>query len=181
MSERQRLFFALWPDEALCAALAPLLTLQRECGGRAYPPANLHLTLHFLGSVVAQTRDCLEQAADAIVLPPFAMTLDRFGYWPRPRVVWLGCGETPPPLTALVDAVNGVAEGCGLEPERRPYQPHLTLLRKARQMPLAEAPTLRWPVDAFVLAESLSTPAGVEYRVLRRWRLRGGEQVTGSR
>lgn len=176
MSGPSRLFFALWPDEALRGSLAPLLKLQRECGGRAHPPANLHLTLNFLGSVAAQTRDCLEQAADAIVLPPFTLTLDRFGYWPRPRVVWLGCGETPPPLTALVDAVNGVVEGCGMEPERRPYHPHLTLLRKARQLPTVEAPSLRWPVDAFVLAESVSTPAGVEYRVLRRWCLRNGDR-----
>jgi 2'-5' RNA ligase len=173
MNEQQRLFFALWPDEALRETLTPLLRLRRECGGRAHPPANLHLTLNFLGGVATQTRDCLEQAADALVLPPFALTLDRFGYWPRPRVVWLGCSETPPPLVALVAALNGVAEGCGLEPERRPYHPHLTLLRKAHQAPVGAAPELPWQVNDFVLAQSLSTPEGVEYRVVRRWPLKG--------
>ena len=171
MSERQRLFFALWPDDALREALSPLSKLKRECGGRAHPASNLHITLNFLGMVDTETRACLEQAAGEIVLPPFELTLDRFGYWPRPRVMWLGCSETPEPLARLVAELNRGMERCGLEPERRPYHPHLTLLRKAMQAPAGPAPELPWPVTDFVLAESASTPNGVEYRVLRSWPL----------
>lgn len=171
MSERQRLFFALWPDDAMREALTPLLKLKQECGGRDHPPANLHITLNFLGAVDAETRDCLELAAANIVTPPFDLTLDRFGYWPRPRVMWLGSSEIPQPLADLVMALNRVVEQCGLQPERRPYHPHLTLLRKARQAPLGSPPELHWQAHDFVLAESVSTPAGVAYRVLRRWPL----------
>jgi 2'-5' RNA ligase len=178
MSERQRLFFALWPDEPLREAITPLLQLKRECGGRAHPPANIHITLNFLGGVEAATRDCLEQAAAGITLSPFELTLDRFGYWPRPRVMWLGCNDTPPPLGELVEALNRVVEQCGLQPEQRPYHPHLTLLRKAHQAPTVSPPELHWQINDFVLAQSLSTPAGVEYRVLRRWPLK---PVTGDR
>lgn len=178
MSERQRLFFALWPDEALREALTPLLRLKRECGGRAHPPSNLHITLNFLGMVDAAIRDCLERAADEIAVPPFELTLDRFGYWPRPKVMWLGCSKVPGPLQALVEGLNGAMRGCGLQPEGRPYHPHLTLLRKAQRAPTAEPPSLTWQADDFVLAESVSTPGGVEYRVLRRWPLRG-KLVTG--
>lgn len=173
MSDRQRLFFALWPGDALRESLTPLLKLKRECGGRALQPANLHITLNFIGMVDADSRDCLEQAAGEIVSPPFELTLDRFGYWPRPRVMWLGCSEMPDPILQLVSELNRVVELCGLEPERRPYHPHLTLLRKAKQAPLAPAPELHWQVDDFVLVESASTPSGVEYRVLRSWPLRG--------
>lgn len=173
MSERQRLFFALWPSGEMREALTPLLKLKHECGGRAHSPSNLHITLNFLGMVEANTRDCLEQAAGEIVIPPFALTLDSFGYWSRPRVVWLGCSETPGPLSELVTELNRVVEQCGLEPEQRPYQPHLTLLRKARQAPKQAAPELSWQAREFVLVESASTPGGVEYRVLRRWPLRG--------
>ncbi|MEN8170082.1 MAG: RNA 2',3'-cyclic phosphodiesterase [Pseudomonadota bacterium] len=176
MSERQRLFFALWPDEPLREVITPLLKLHRECGGRAHPPGNLHLTLNFLGGVGAETRDCLERAAGEIIIPPFELTLDHFGYWPRPRVVWLGCSEIPEPLGELVVALNRVVERCGLQPEQRPYQAHLTLLRKARQAPAGPAPELPWRVNDFVLAQSVSTLSGVEYRVLRRWDLKAGNR-----
>lgn len=180
MDDRQRLFFALWPDEALRRELTPLLKLYKECGGRAYSPGNLHITLSFLGSVDSSTRDCLVQAAGEITAPPFQLNLDRFGYWPRPRVVWLGCSEIPPTLTDLVERINRLVEQCGLQPERRPYQPHLTLLRKAQRGPAATAPNLAWEVDAFALVESVSTQQGVEYRVLRRWPLMAEGQVTKS-
>lgn len=176
MSERQRLFFALWPDEALREALAPLQRLKGECGGRAVPTPNVHITLNFLGNVDADTRDCLEQATSDIVVPRFELTLDRFGYWPRPRVVWLGSSETPQPLTDLVAELNNVVEGCGLQPERRPYHAHLTLLRKARQAPTEQPPVLPWQVNEFVLVESVSVAGGVEYRVLRRWPLEAGDR-----
>jgi 2'-5' RNA ligase len=173
MSDRQRLFFALWPGGKMRDALTPLLKLKHECGGRAHPPGNLHITLNFLGGVNADIRDCLEQAAGEIVIPPFELTLDRFGYWSRPRVVWLGSSETPEPLRELVKELNRVVEQCGLEPEQRPYQPHLTLLRKAKQPPSEAAAEFQWSVKDFVLAESVSTPGGVEYRLLRRWPLLG--------
>ena len=171
MSERQRLFFALWPSGKMREALTPLLKLKHECGGRPHPPSNLHITLNFLGMIATDTRDCLEQAAGEIVIRPFELTLDRFGYWSRPRVVWLGCSETPEPLSELVTELNRLVEQCGLEPEQRPYQPHLTLLRKAKHPPSEAALEFQWSVNDFVLAESVSTPGGVEYRVLRRWPL----------
>lgn len=173
MSDKQRLFFALWPSEALRELLTPLLKLKRECGGRPPSPANLHITLNFLGMVDADTRDCLEQAAGEIQVPPFELALDRFGYWPRPRVMWLGCSETPPSLLGLVERLNRVVKQCGLQPEKRPFHTHLTLLRKAKQPPTVSAPDLSWQVNDFVLVESVTAPGGVEYRVLRRWPLRG--------
>lgn len=173
MTQRQRLFFALWPDDSLRSALAPLLKLKRECGGRAHPADNLHMTVNFLGGVDTDTRDCAEQAASDIVIPPFELELDHFGYWSKPKVVWLGCRETPRPLQQLVSSLNDVVTACGLQKEERPYRPHVTLLRKAQRAPAKPAAVLHWPVNDFVLAESVSTPSGVEYRVLRRWPLRG--------
>ncbi len=173
MNERQRLFFALWPSGKMRESLIPLLKLKHECGGRPHPPGNLHITLNFLGMVDADTRDCLEQAAGDIIIPPFELTLNRFGYWPRPRVMWLGCNETPPAMIDLINGLNRVMEQCGLQPDSRPYHPHLTLLRKARRAPEQSAPELSWQAREFVLVESASTPGGVEYRVLRSWPLLG--------
>lgn len=167
----ERLFFALWPDDSLREIIAPLGKLHRQCGGRPHPPGNLHITLSFLGRVDDVSQECVELGAGEIAVPTFELTLDRFGYWPKPRVMWLGCTETPEPLLQLAGALNQVMIQCGLKPEERPYHPHLTLLRKAQRSPTVTAPVVQWTVDSFVLCESVSTPTGVEYRVLRRWPL----------
>lgn len=169
--ETQRLFFALWPDDGLRSELKRLAR-QAGRGGRPVSPDNFHITLAFLGCVTAPTRACLEHAADAIRLPPFTVSLDRIGYWARPRVVWLGAAETPEPLRFLVSQLNRGVEQCGLRPDSRPFQPHLTLLRKASRGPTrTEVPSLQWTVEQFALAESTTLASGAVYHVLRRWPL----------
>lgn len=178
-AEHQRLFFALWPDEAVRRQLADYRDLLKGCRGRLVVPENLHITLAFLGSVDADTRSCLEQAADIISVPAFTLKLDELGFWRRSQVVWLGTGETPEPLLGLASALKQAMLGCGLEPESRPFQTHLTLMRKARRAP-AEEPceATLWPVADFALMLSDTRPEGVRYEVLQRWPLK---QVTGDR
>ena len=105
----QRLFFALWPDPAVRAALAGVtarLTLPR---GRLTPPQNLHVTLVFLGAADAARRACVEAAADGVQAEGFTVTLDRTGWWRRPQVFWAGSSVTPQPLLDLVGALQA---GC---------------------------------------------------------------------
>lgn len=178
-TETQRLFFALWPDSALqqaCHGVARAVVQD----GKPVPASNLHLTLAFPGSVDAGQRSCLEQAAEAIRLPQFSLTLDSAGFWPRPRVIWLGITKTPETLRELARQLNACLAGCGLEPERRPFAAHLTVARKARRGPeQAVIEALHWAVADFVLAESLTLPEGAQYRVLRRWPLVPDEQDRG--
>ncbi len=116
----------------------------------------------------------MEKCADTIQLPPFELVLDRAGYWPRPRVVWLGCSEVPPALQALAGRLNAAMATCDLRPENRPYSPHLTVLRKANRGPVQDAVTpLHWGVNDFVLVQSLTLPEGPQYQVVRRWPLAG--------
>ena len=171
--ERQRLFFALWPDEALRSKLADYQPLLKGCGGRLVVLENLHITLAFLGSVDSTTRACLEDAADVIATPTFTLQMDELGFWRRPQVVWLSARETPPPLLALVAALKQAMIGCGLEPESRPFQAHLTLMRKAWRAPLElNPPAMDWPVADFALVASDIRSEGVRYEVLRRWPLK---------
>jgi 2'-5' RNA ligase len=170
----QRLFLALWPNGAQREQLAGYYPLLRGCGGREVPPENLHITLAFLGSVEPATRACLEQSLDKVSLPPFTLTLDQLGFWRRPRVVWLGAAAIPEPLTALVAEIKRAMLGCGLEPESRPFQAHLTLMRKAWRGPLEEPPPFNWPVEGFALVASQTLPEGARYEVLRRWSLKDG-------
>lgn len=171
---RQRLFFALWPDEEVRGQLAIYPPRLRGCGGRVVAVDNLHITLAFLGSVDEATRCCLEEAADAIQLPPFTLELDQLGFWRRPHVVWLGAEKTPESLLDLAELLKKAMIGCDLEPDERPFQAHMTLMRKARRPPAAEDPVqpFSWHIRDFALVLSETLPEGVRYRVLRRWGLK---------
>jgi len=167
----QRLFFALWPEPSVRSGLQQCLSPLADATGRPVDPDNLHLTLAFPGHIDATTQSCLEQAADAIHLPRFTLRLDHFGYWKHPKVIWYGPSEVPIELISLVAELEEAMRACGLNPESRPYRPHVTLLRKAQAMPKAAAPAMVWRVEGFVLVLSESSPQGVRYRVIRRWPL----------
>ncbi|HSS65943.1 MAG TPA: RNA 2',3'-cyclic phosphodiesterase [Gammaproteobacteria bacterium] len=172
---RQRLFFALWPDDAVRARFDAVAGKALKRRGRRIPAQNLHLTLAFLGSVGPETRRCAESAADGITGAPFTLEFTHLGYWSRARVIWSGCDETPEGLTALVNALRRGLVGCGIEPEVRPYRAHLTLARKASVDPGFGAPhaPIQWPVDAIHLLESKTLSSGAQYQILRSWPLRG--------
>lgn len=172
-SAKQRLFFAIWPGGQECRQLDAYRSMLRGCGGRKVPSERLHLTLAFLGGVDSDTRDCLIAAADTIDLPPFTLQLDKFGFWRRPQVVWLGSEEVPEGLSSLLSALNGAIRQCGLEPESRPFRTHLTLLRKAHRPPRQrEVEPMAWTVERFVLVASETRPEGAVYEILKCWELK---------
>lgn len=171
---RRRLFFALWPDDDVRAAL--------DAAGRALTgkrvkriaAANLHITLAFAGPVDAQTAACLARRAAEIRVAPFALAIDHAGYWPRPRILWLGPTHVPAALWDLAGALRTVLAGCGLVPEARGFQAHVTVARKAAQaMAAPEFPAVNWPVSRFCLVESASSEHGSSYRPLDCWPLEG--------
>lgn len=165
----RRLFFALWPDPAVRRAMAELA---RQVCSRPVPAANLHLTLAFLGQRSVAECDCMTAAAARVTGEPFELVLDFLGGWARPRIQWLGASHVPDALQALVAALNGALAPCGFEPDRRPYAAHVTLARKVKEPRRQSLETpIRWRVDEFVLAESVSTDDGVRYDLLQRWPL----------
>ena len=171
----QRLFFALWPRaqgrEQLQAVSRGLLGMRV----RQVSAENYHLTLAFAGSVTAEVRHCLEQAADGISAEPFSLLIDRAGPWPRPRVVWAGPTPVPPELWSLVGSLRDAFTRCGLAPESRPYDAHITLARKAGKAPeRTNFESFTWSIGDFCLVESVTAQAGVRYRILRRWKLGSG-------
>lgn len=173
-AEPRRLFIALWPDAGLQGKLYALGgELLAGSRGRRLPPENLHLTLAFLGYVNAERQACLERVAAAIRLPAFTLTLDQAGFWPRKGLLWAS-GTLPEALLALVYGINQGLRACGLEPETRPFQVHLTLARNVRGLRLdrdrAITP-LAWKVSQFALVASQTLPEGARYEILQTWRL----------
>lgn len=169
-----RMFFALWPDADLRVQMRRITSrLVRRSGGRRVHPDNLHLTVSFLGNVPPERIPCVEAIAERIAIPRFRMALDRLGYFPGPRVVWLGCADCPPELLDLAERLNDGLPACGLVPEDRVLIPHVTLLRKSTRAPgQLEVIPQTWDVNEFHLVESANLAEGARYRIVRSWPLR---------
>ena len=168
-----RLFFALWPDRAVRAALD---RRRRDwpLGGpaRAVPTRNLHLTLHFIGNVPRDRADCLRRAARRVEGRAFELVIDRRGWFRGARVGWLGVPDTPPAQAALHGVLGARLGDCAFRPEARAFHPHVTVARKLSRGPgpgIVEP--LGWRVERFALIESVSVEDGVQYRVVETYPL----------
>ena len=171
--ETARLFFAVWPTPEVQHALGQIARrVQRECGGRAVLPSNIHLTLVFLGDLPRDRLATLETIAPTVRGRRFELTVDRLEYWRHNRILWAGTRAVPEELQALVAQLQDALGGAEFRFDRRPYVPHVTLLRNARRAPAENrCPDVAWPVESFALMESAPRERGREYRVLRSWPL----------
>ena len=170
----QRLFFALWPTDALRAALA-----RHAASWRFSPPARasaadkLHLTLLFMDGVDAAACPALDAigARVAQASPAFDLCLDTVAVWPGGGIAHLAPSTVPTALDTLHAALAAAVAGAGIPHDRRRFRPHVTVARRARadQAPPAFEP-LRWHADSLVLVRSV-LGAG-RYLVLGRWPLR---------
>jgi 2'-5' RNA ligase len=126
-----RLFFALWPDQAVREQIiAATQSAVDAAGGRLIPPENYHPTLAFLGSVSALNFPAVRRAGRVTGFSTFTLTLARTGHWPQSRTVWLGPPACPEPLRALVAGLWEPLAAMGLSAANAGYKPHLSLARK---------------------------------------------------
>ncbi len=124
-----RLFVALRPPREIRMALLDLM--EGVPGARWQDEDQLHLTLRFIGEVDARTADDAAAALGSIHAPPLDLRLDGCGMFDtrgRPNAIWAGVAPREP-LAALHRKVDQALIRAGLEPERRAYQPHITLAR----------------------------------------------------
>jgi 2'-5' RNA ligase len=167
--QERRLFLALWPGESERQQMAELAV--RTAGRRRVRDANLHLTLIFLGATAPDRLVAYEAALADLPIPALDLVLNRYGYWPQSRILWLGSSCTPPELYELVAELHRRLRGCGFVPERRAFQAHITVARRFTgpvSTTLLERP-VRWRVNEVALIESLPSREGSRYEVLRRW------------
>lgn len=169
--ESKRVFFALWPDAGVRGRLEELLSGMPRDIGKPHVPEDLHLTLVFVGEANARYYECLRMAATRIEFEPFEFELARFGYFPKAKVLAAEPASAPSQLPDLARELRRVLRGCGCKPERREYNPHVTLMRKAPPMPRLESfEPIPWRVDRFCLAESREPDEnGRRYRVLEEF------------
>lgn len=173
-SGAKRLFLALWPDPAVRKRLAvtqnSLARNPRLHDAKPVRTENFHLTLHFLGDVTEASITKLEFCLANVHATPFYLTIDRWGYFPKARICWVGATTVPEALSSLLEQTAVCAAGA-VENYRQPrFTPHITLFRKARHPLKIEPPDhYEWKLDRFALVASLTRPEGVEYTVLREW------------
>ena len=165
----RRLFFALWPDPVLKAAIGGAARLPaRAVSGRRVRDENLHLTVLFLGSVAADAEARLARAATAVRADAFDLVLDRVGSFFRSRVLWIGPSQAPAPLAELRRQLEAAAQQAAVPFDPKPLVPHVTCYRDVRQnLDPAPVEPLRWPVRSFALVHST---AG-QYHVVSQWPL----------
>ena len=165
------LFFALWPDAKVRRALHQLRQGLPRHGGREPHVTDLHITLAYLGRISTGQRDCAEQIAGQVRTPPFCLQVDTLGFWRRSGILWCAPAQTPAPLAELVARLSiGLAE-CGIVLDRRPFRPHITLVRNARHGTAgAWIEPFAWPVTELVLAAGRQGQRP-RYEILARWPL----------
>lgn len=170
----ERLFFALWPNDIIRSEINQLnTTVTQKRSGQRTKIENLHITLVFLGHVDLATKAKIQHIAATVQNERFVLTLDTLGYWPKPRIVWLGSRQTPLALQNLVSHLTyRLQQEVDYSPENRPYHPHVTLMRKAA--PLKTLPAfspIHWQINDFSLVRSITERHGVCYQVIDRWQL----------
>lgn len=161
MNHYARLFYALWPDDA---TRSHLTRLQESVIGRKVNPANLHLTLAFLGNQTPSLIPALARLVDTLPDQSFTVGIDRYGFFSKPRVAWVGPSETPSPLVELHQMLlNALNEAqVPLKAEGK-FTPHVTLARDANRLDEPLVPMIPWKVGRIMLIQSLQVKGGVFY------------------
>ena len=100
-------------------------------GARWLPPENYHLTLRFLGEMPGHRADELDDALAALRGRAFTLQIAGVGVFEkagRAQALWAGI-ERNPQLEHLQTKIETAIQRIGFEPERRRYNPHITLAR----------------------------------------------------
>jgi 2'-5' RNA ligase len=166
----KRLFVAIDLPDSTRQSLADLDPHLR--GVRWIDPTQMHLTLGFFDDVPNVVELVLREKLSAIDFGAFFLPINGVGTFPAkgaPKIIWVGVGKAHPHLFQIYKRVQEAALAAGLEPELRPWHPHITIAR-CRDVALqtlqkflkanadCDAGMIR--VEAFHLYSSKLTPSG---------------------
>lgn len=169
----RRLFFALWPDDAVRDRLGEVATQVREgLQARWVRRDHFHITLAFLGAIPEAH---LPRLLGLELERPeaFDLVLDNVQFRQRRQMIWIAPAASPPALERLVEDLGPCLKRHSVAHDPRPFHAHLTLARSVRDIlprPVPFAPII-WTVSSFSLVESTLDRSGARYRVLHTWPL----------
>jgi 2'-5' RNA ligase len=174
-----RLFVGLPVPKAVARMLARFAPPAGQ-GVRPIAASDMHLTLHFLGSMETAP---VSESLHAVAAAAFSLRLERLGVFAprgRRRILWVGV-EPAAELLSLHELTATALGAVGYEPERRAYKPHITLARLSGEaapavleafesQPFGDAGH-EFPCRRFALYESVTAPAGARYRIIESFPL----------
>ncbi len=152
-------------------------------------PEKIHLTLKFFGNTEESSIDsivqCIEEPTRNTL--PFSIKVRGVGGFPvlkNPRVIWMGLVDGKGILASFQKEIEERLEKIGVQPEDRPFHPHLTLGRmrssRGKQELVGRMERHKeeefgvFQVERVVLFKSELRPSGPIYTPLRELRLGGG-------
>jgi RNA 2',3'-cyclic 3'-phosphodiesterase len=154
-------------------------------------PENIHLTIVFLGNVSVENLSAMERPIGVTCgrHRPFPISLKGLGCFPNarsPRVLWLGLEGDAERMGRLRDELQAGLVPFGIEAEKRPFRPHLTLGRFNRsprgdrelERVLGEHEGLSSPsctIEELVLFKSDLRRGGSIYTKLKSWPFTGSQ------
>jgi RNA 2',3'-cyclic 3'-phosphodiesterase len=146
-------------------------------------PAQLHLTLRFLGDVEAhRVPDLINALREACRLfPPLHLRAERVGFFPErrlPRVAWIGVQDRAELLTPLQQKIETAVHTFSASPATEEFKGHLTIGR-IRDLRPSDADALReaaqrmsaqlfgeWIAEDVHLMQSRLLPQGAQHTSL---------------
>jgi 2'-5' RNA ligase len=175
-----RLFVALALPDGVIARLNVMCS--GIPGARWVEPANMHITLRFIGEVDDATAEEINYNLSHIEAPAFDLELkglDTFGQGYKAHTLWVGVSSTPE-LMHLQKKVDSAVVRAGVAQEERKFTPHVTLARMTkpeagRLQSFIEGNNLfkagPFTVDQFTLFESRTGKGGPVYTALEDYPL----------
>lgn len=162
-----------------CARAFRKSATQAGWQARFVPPPNLHITLRFLGELdpglTAPVADAMRSvAAQSEPMKLLLGALAAFGEPAAPRVVYVDLRRGRELLSAAREALDARLAELGIEPENKPFAPHLTLARvREATTPLGSLGVVgvdgvQATVSELTLWRSDLTRPGAEHHVLAR-------------
>lgn len=176
-----RLFYAIPLEQRIQREFGRAMDGMRPCfqRGRFSPEENLHVTLAFLGETPPERLKPAREALDAVSARPFPLCVGGIGCFRRPGgdIYWAGVERTPA-LCRVHDSLCRELKGRGFPLEKRPFRPHLTLVRQAvlntgcTRGALA-IPTMRMQVSSLCLMLSERGEKSMKYTAIHEIKLKG--------
>ena len=166
-NDKQRLFFALSPDDKSLESIVALQQQYNSKDGKWTKRENLHATLYFLGNISENDLDCVLAKVRQIKHQPFSLCFDKTGIFKRSGILWLGAQENTEDILLLYKKLCFALLECHFELEKRPYTPHITLARKFKGKPdINPFEPICFPVHKISLLASIPIIGGVEYHIV---------------
>jgi RNA 2',3'-cyclic 3'-phosphodiesterase len=174
----------------LPAHISQILAFLRNglSGARWIEASDYHVTLRFIGDISDRQANDIDSLLCDVARSPMTITLtglDIFG-GDKPHSLYASV-EVTQPLITLQAELERIVRSCGMPPDKRRFQPHVTLARLRKTSPLDVAdylerrgyfPTQRFVAKRFVLYSARASVGGGPYKVETTYPLQQDRRMT---